>query len=92
LQPLCGLWRASTNKGIIMVSADYCIESNHPVVNRFLPQTGARHVFADPSVAVAIAAKCVPNPFGDEVRVVHLPSGEVIFRAASPLPAPMQDA
>jgi hypothetical protein len=75
-----------------MVSADFRIESNHPIVNRFLPQTGACHTFTDPSLAVAIAAKCVPNSFGDEVRVVHLPSGEVIFRAASPPPAPMLDA
>ena len=75
-----------------MTSAEFRIESNHPIVSRFLPQTGVSHVFADPSLAVAIAAKCVPNSFGDEVRVVHLPSGEVIFRATSPPPAPARDA
>ncbi len=66
-----------------MVSADYRIESKHPVINRLLPRTGVRQLFTDPSQAVAIAAKCVPNPFGDDVRVVHVPSGEVIFLAVS---------
>ncbi len=69
-----------------MVSADYRIESKHPVINRLLPRTGVRQLFTDPSQAVAIAAKCVPNPFGDDVRVVHVPSGEVIFLAVSAAP------
>jgi hypothetical protein len=75
-----------------MVSADFRIESKHPIVNRFLPHTRTCHTFTDPSLAVAIAAKCVPNAFGDEVRVVHMPSGEVIFRAVSTPPAPWRDA
>ncbi len=71
-----------------MVCTDYRIESKHPVINRLLPRTGVRQLFTDPSQAVAIAAKCVPNPFGDEVRVVHVPSGEVIFLAAPAAPKP----
>ncbi|MGH8858844.1 MAG: hypothetical protein ACREXG_12590 [Polaromonas sp.] len=71
-----------------MASADYRIESNHPVINRLLPRSEIQQVFTDPSLAVAIAAKCVPNPFGDEVRVVHVPSGEVIFLAVPAAPKP----
>lgn len=67
-----------------MLSAEYCIESNHPVVNRLLPQSEVQQCFMDPSQAVAMAAKCVPNSFGDEVRVVHVPSGEVIFKVGTP--------
>ena len=68
-------------KGFSMAYADYRIESNHPVINRLLPRSQIQTFFRDPSQAVAIAAKCVPTPFGEEVRVVHVPSGEVIFRA-----------
>ena len=68
-----------------MLSAEYCIESNHPVVNRLLPQSKVQQHFHDSSQAVAMAAKCVPNPFGDEVRVVHVPTGEVIFKVGTPI-------
>lgn len=66
-----------------MLSAEYCIESNHPVVNRLLPQSKVQQCFRDRSQAVAMAAKCVPNSFGDEVRVVHVPTGEVIFKVGT---------
>ena len=68
-----------------MASVEYCIESNHPIVNRLLPQSEVQQCFMDASQAVAMAAKCVPNPFGEEVRVVHVPTGEVIFKAGTPL-------
>ena len=65
-----------------MVSNEFHIESNHQVVNRLLPKARVEEWFSDSSQAVAVAAKCVPNSFGDEVRVVHVPTGEVIFRTA----------
>jgi len=68
-----------------MSSAEYCIQSNHPIVNRLLPQSKVQQYFHDPSQAVAMAAKCFPNSFGDEVRVVHVPTGEVIFKVGTPL-------
>jgi hypothetical protein len=67
-----------------MSLAEFFIESDHPLINRLLPQSKVDQHFHDSSQAVAMAAKCVPNPFGDEVRVVHLPTGEVIFRAGTP--------
>lgn len=63
-----------------MASAGYRIESKHPITNRLLPQLPSPRTFKDASLAVAIAAKCVPNSFGDEVRVVHIPSGNIVFR------------
>jgi hypothetical protein len=53
-------------------------------LNRLLPQSKVDRHFYDASQAVAMAAKCVPNPFGDEVRVIHVPTGEVIFKAGTP--------
>jgi len=67
-----------------MTSADYRIESNHPLVNRLLPRSKLPRTFHDLSHAVALAVKCVPNPFGDEVRVIHIPSGKIVFRAGAP--------
>lgn len=64
-----------------MTSADYRIESNHPLTNRLLPRLKLPKAFHDLSHAAAMAVKCVPNPFGDEVRVVHIPSGTIVFRA-----------
>ncbi len=66
-----------------MASAEYRIESDHPITNRLLPRSKCPQLYVDPSDAVAIAAKCVPNSFGDEIRVVHVPSGEVVFRIGS---------
>ena len=67
-----------------MTSAEYRIESNCPVTNRLLPQSGISRSYHDMSQAVAVAAKCVPDTFGGtsgcEVRVVHVPSGEIVFR------------
>jgi len=67
-----------------VTSYDYRIESRHPIRNRLLPRCAPARAYKDLSLAVAIAAKCVPNSFGDEVRVVHIPSGDIVFRALSP--------
>ena len=64
-----------------MTNAEYCIESNAPIVNRLLPMFDVPQRFLDPSHAVAVAVKCFPNPYGAQVRVVHIPTGEVIFSA-----------
>ena len=34
---------------------------------------------SDSETAVAVAAKSVTRPFGHEIRVVYIPTGEVIF-------------
>jgi len=69
-----------------MTSADFRVESNHPIAGRLLPASGSQqYFFADRALAVAMAAKSVTKPSGQEIRVVHVPTGEVVFRkAASP--------
>jgi hypothetical protein len=66
-----------------MAPTEYRIESNHPVSNRFVPHSDVRGAYPDWSQAVAMAVKTAPNAFGDEVRVVHVPSGEIVFRIAA---------
>lgn len=62
---------------------DYRIESRDPLTGRLLPPTTAKHLYADPSLAVAVAVKSVADPTRQEVRVVHIPSGEIVFRTSS---------
>ena len=63
-----------------MKSGDYRIESSHPVSSRLLPKTDAfTYFFWDGALAVAMAAKSVTTPAGKEIRVIHVPTGEVIF-------------
>jgi hypothetical protein len=69
-----------------MASAEFRVESDHPIAGRLLPQPGAQqYFFSDRALAVAMAAKSFTQP-SDEIRVVHVPTGEVVFRKA-PAPA-----
>jgi hypothetical protein len=67
-------------------SADYRIESSHPLACRLLPAAGSKqYLVGDRALAVAMAAKSTTLPSGEEIRVVHVPTGEIVFRkAASP--------
>ena len=65
-----------------MTSAEFRVESNHPIAGRFLSQPGAHeYFFSDRALAVTTAAKSFALP-SDEIRVVHVPTGEVVFRKA----------
>ncbi|HYW58781.1 MAG TPA: hypothetical protein VE934_17660 [Polaromonas sp.] len=66
-----------------MASAHYRIESNRPLTSRLLPLSKLPDMFEDRALAVAIAAKSVARAAGQEVRVVHVPSGEIVFRTCS---------
>jgi hypothetical protein len=66
-----------------MNSNQFRIESDVPFTNRLLPQTLVRAQYGSWDVAVAVAVKCVTQPDGHELRVVHCESGEVVFRAES---------
>ena len=73
-----------------MTSADYRIESNHPIASRLLPNSGSQqYLVSDRALAVAVAAKSTTQPRGQEIRVVHVPTGEVVFRKKS---SPRPDA
>ncbi|HSV35456.1 MAG TPA: hypothetical protein VLI46_07855 [Ramlibacter sp.] len=77
-----------------MSSANFRLESNHPIAGRLLPVSGCQQYFySDRALAVAMAAKSVTTPMGQEIRVVHIPTGEVVFRkAAAPRPEVFDDA
>jgi len=64
-----------------MTPADYRIESSHPIASLLLPTSGAQqYFFSDRALAVSLAAKSTTQPKGQEIRVVHVPTGEVVFR------------
>jgi hypothetical protein len=62
-----------------MTSADYRIESSQPIGGRFWPAAGSQaFAVSDRALAVSLAAKSFSH--GSEIRVVHVPTGEVVFR------------
>ena len=66
-----------------MTSAQYRIESRDPLLGHLLPPTDYKHLFADCSLAVAVAVKSVVDPTRQQVRVVHIASGEVVFQTST---------
>jgi hypothetical protein len=65
------------------MTSDFRVESNHPIAGRLFPVSGSQqYFFSDRALAVAMAAKSVTSPSGQEIRVVHVPTGEVVFRKA----------
>ncbi len=64
-----------------MTSAEYRIESNGPLAGRLLPVGGQSHLFVgDRGLAVSLAAKNFVTRKGQEIRVVHVPTGEIVYR------------
>lgn len=62
-----------------MTSAEYRIESNQPIAGRLWPAQGSQRLDVnDRALAISLAAKSF-SP-ASEIRVVHLPTGEVLFR------------
>ena len=68
-------------------TSDFRIESNRTLKSPHWALPGTNEVTAsnqilvhDRSLAVAMAAKTRTVPCGGEIRVVHMPTGEVIFR------------
>lgn len=73
-----------------MTSADYRIESAQPIAGRFWPIAGTRQLAVkDRALAVSIAAKSFTR--GSEIRVVHVPTGEVVFRKPAERPMASDD-
>jgi hypothetical protein len=62
---------------------DYRIESRDPVSDSLLVSPNLSHLYADASLAIAVAVKSVSDPTTQEVRVVHIPTGEVVFKTAT---------
>jgi hypothetical protein len=66
-------------------TSDFRIESNRTLKSPHWAILGGEQasneiMVHDRSLAVAMAAKTRTVPCGGEIRVVHLPTGEVIFR------------
>ena len=67
-----------------MPSAEFRIESNHPLTGRLLPVPGSQtYLVGDRALAVTMAVKSITCPWGQEIRVVHVPTGEIVFRKAA---------
>ena len=60
----------------------YRIESKDPLRGHLLPPTDFHHIFADRSLAVALAVKSVDDPMRQQVCVVHIASGEIVFQTS----------
>lgn len=67
----------------MMTTAQYRIESRNDLKGSLIPSNDFQHLYTDPSLAVAVAVKSVADPTHQEVRVVHIPSGEIIFRTTA---------
>jgi hypothetical protein len=64
-----------------MTTMSYRIESSHPIVGPLISGINSTvHYIADRAMAVVLAAKSETRPYGKEIRVVHQPTGEVVFR------------
>ena len=64
-----------------MSAAAYRVESSHPIMGPLLPVSGFKFLtLVDRALAIVLAAKSMTNPLGHEIRVVHVPTGEVVFR------------
>jgi hypothetical protein len=64
-----------------MSAIAYRVESSHPLMGPLLPVPGAKFLhFLDRSLAIVLASKSRTYPSGHEIRVVHVPTGEIIFR------------
>ena len=61
----------------------YRIESSNPLLGSLLPLTPVKATYTNYSLAVAVAVKSVGDPTRQQVRVVHVPSGEVVFQTTS---------
>ncbi|MCB2044263.1 MAG: hypothetical protein KDH48_27630 [Rhodoferax sp.] len=74
-------------------TADYRVESTGTILFRLMPGPGRqRHQFHDRAIAVAMAVKGVTDPPGAEIRVVHVPTGQVIFRVPAKAAATEDEA
>ncbi|MCG2591668.1 hypothetical protein LZ009_02630 [Ramlibacter sp. XY19] len=66
-----------------MTAAEYRIESSQPFAARFLAADGAtQFAVSNRDLAVSLAAKGMTGR--GEIRVVHVPTGEVVFRKPAP--------
>lgn len=60
---------------------EYRIESNHEILGPWpMPMVAEQLRIKNRELAVSVAAKSCTTPKGQEIRVVHVHTGEVVFR------------
>ena len=67
----------------MLTHKEFLIQSDRPFTSRLLPNAKGDDEYEQWEVAVAVAAKSVTEPAGHELRVIHIPSGEVVFRTSA---------
>ena len=76
-----------------MENNEYQIESNHEILGPTrVPMDTAQLRTKDRNLAVALAAKSRTAPSGQEIRVVHVHTGEVVFRKTVTKQTPWNDS
>lgn len=60
---------------------NYKIESDYPLNSDFVPKEYFKKIYTDRSAAVATAIEGVYDPSEQEVRVVCVETGDVIWRS-----------
>lgn len=63
-----------------MSNTCYRIETNQPLMGRLPSPPAFVRLYGSRALAIAMAVKGVLDPSRYEVRVVHVPSGKVVFR------------
>lgn len=66
-----------------MPFAQYRIEASSPLPSRLLPTSSTKTLYSNSSLAVAVAVKSLDDPTRQQVRVVYVPTGEIIFQTAA---------
>lgn len=57
----------------------YRIVSDCPFLGSLLPPVVFGQIYRDRSLAVAVAVKSVADPSSQEVRVIEVPGGDIVF-------------
>ena len=64
-----------------MAAMKYQVESTYPMVGPLLPEGGVRSLqLHNHGLAIVVASKSVTIPYGQEIRVINILTGEVIFQ------------
>ena len=66
-----------------MTVANYRIESSFPLIGSLLPPSLFKRMYSDRSLAVAVAVKSVADPTCQQVQVVYVPTGEIVFETTA---------
>lgn len=68
-----------------MTKQTYRIESNHPMMGPLMPPLGSKFIhIANREFAILLASKSITQPLGHEIRMVHVPTGAIVFRKSEP--------